>query len=181
MKYCSDCGETVEHIIPPGDDHRRYVCTACGSIHYQNPKVIVGTLPVYQQKVLLCKRAIEPRKGFWTLPAGFMENKETTLEGALRESVEEAGATVVGCEFYRLFDLPHISQVYVFYRGEVKGGVFQAGTESLEVALFDEQDIPWDDLAFPVVRQTLQEYFEDRKKGVYPVRSSTIERLIPKV
>ncbi|MGK0442892.1 MAG: ADP-ribose pyrophosphatase YjhB (NUDIX family) [Pseudohongiellaceae bacterium] len=180
MKYCSECGETVERVIPEGDDHHRHVCTSCKTIHYHNPKVIVGTLPIYQQKVLLCKRAIEPRKGFWTLPAGFMENKETTLEGALRESMEEAGARVVNTNLYRLFDLPHISQVYVFYRGEVEEGFFQAGPESLEVALFEEQDIPWQDLAFPVVSQLLKEYFDDRKQDIYPIRHSAIERLIPK-
>ena len=180
MKFCSDCGETVEQRIPPGDNHKRYICSACGSIHYQNPKVIVGTLPVYQQQVLLCKRAIEPRKGFWTLPAGFMENKETTEQGALRESLEEAGASIVAPQFYRLFDLPHISQVYVFYRGELDAGQYQAGPESLDVKLFDEADIPWDELAFPVVKHLLKEYFEDRKRDIYPVRSSTIERLIPK-
>lgn len=180
MKYCSHCGETVAHRIPPGDTHKRYVCDSCGVIHYHNPKVIVGALPIYNEQVLLCKRAIEPRKGFWTLPAGFMENKETTLEGALRETIEEAGAQVINPEFYRLFDLPHISQVYVFYRGEVAEGKFSAGAESLAVKLFDEAEIPWESLAFPVVKQLLREYFEDSKKGEYPVRSSTIERLIPK-
>ncbi|MCR8922572.1 NUDIX hydrolase [Dasania sp. GY-MA-18] len=180
MKFCSLCGEPVEQLIPAGDNRRRYVCSSCEHIHYQNPKVIVGTLPLYEGKVLLCKRAIEPRKGYWTLPAGFMENQETSLQGALRESLEEAGATVINPAFYRLFDLPHISQVYVFYRGELQDGHYEPGAESSEVALFSEEQIPWDELAFPVVTELLREYFVDRQSGVYPVRSSSIERLIPK-
>ncbi|WP_339669959.1 NUDIX hydrolase [Dasania marina] len=180
MKFCSICGESVEQLIPAGDNRRRYVCSSCEHIHYQNPKVIVGTLPLYEGNVLLCRRAIEPRKGFWTLPAGFMENHETSLEGALRESEEEAGAAVINPVFYRLFDLPHINQVYIFYRGDVAQGRYQAGAESTDVALFSEADIPWAELAFPVITELLKEYFIDRQSGVYPVRSSSIERLIPK-
>ncbi|ARN76105.1 NUDIX hydrolase [Oceanicoccus sagamiensis] len=175
MKYCSECGQTVSKKIPEGEDRLRYVCTSCDTIHYQNPRIIVGTLPVYGEQVLLCRRAIEPRKGFWTLPAGFMENGETTLEGAVRESWEEARANLGNENLYRLFDLPYINQVYMFYRADLADLNFSAGPESLDVALFDEADIPWDEIAFPVVADTLREFFEDRKQGVYPVRVSNTE------
>lgn len=175
MKYCSQCGQQVERRIPEDDDRMRYICTGCDTIHYQNPKMVVGTLPIYGDQVLLCRRAIEPRKGFWTLPAGFMENSETTVAGALRESWEEARAKIEAPVLYRMFDLPFISQVYIFYRGQLENGAFDVGPESLEVKLFDEQDIPWDEIAFPVVVETLKEYFEDRKLGEYPVRVSEIE------
>ncbi len=175
MKFCSDCGQGLVREIPEGDDRLRYVCTACQAIHYQNPKIIVGTLPVYGEQVLLCRRAIEPRKGFWTLPAGFMENGETTLAGAQRETREEAQACIINETLYRLFDLPYISQVYMFYRGDLLDGEYGIGPESLEVELFTEEQIPWDEIAFPVVVETLQEFFEDRKKGEFPVRVSAID------
>ena len=176
MKYCSVCGHTVSQKIPKDDDRLRYVCDSCGTIHYQNPRIIVGTLPVYGDQVLLCRRAIEPRKGLWTLPAGFMENGETTLEGAVRESWEEARATLTNENLYRLFDLSYIDQVYMFYLADLADENFSAGPESLDVRLFNEADIPWDEIAFPVVTDTLKEFFEDRKKGVFPVRISSTER-----
>ena len=176
MKYCSDCGHTVSQKIPKGDDRLRYVCDNCGAIHYQNPRIIVGTLPVYGDQVLLCRRAIEPRKGFWTLPAGFMENGETTVEGAVRESWEEARARLSNEKLYRLFDLSYIDQVYMFYLADLVDGEFSAGPESLDVKLFNETDIPWDEIAFGVVVDTLKEFFEDRKKGLFPVRISNTER-----
>lgn len=172
MKYCSDCGERVSKRIPEGDDRPRYVCDGCEAIHYQNPRTIVGTLPVLGDQVLLCRRAIEPRKGFWTLPAGFMENGETTLEGAVRETWEEARASIVNESLYRLYDLPHINQVYIFYRGDLASEEFGPGPESTEVRLFTELEIPWDELAFPVVTVTLREWYSDRQQGVYPVRAS---------
>ncbi len=175
MKYCSECGHTVSKKIPEGEDRLRYVCDNCEAIHYQNPRIIVGTLPVYGEQVLLCRRAIEPRKGFWTLPAGFMENGETTLEGAVRESWEEARANLGNESLYRLFDLPYINQVYMFYLAELADKNFSSGPESLDVQLFDEADIPWDEIAFPVVADTLREFFEDRKQGVFPVRISNTE------
>ncbi len=177
MQYCSACGATVSKRVPDGDDRQRYVCDSCGEIHYQNPRVIVGTLPVMDEKVLLCRRAIEPRKGFWTVPAGFMENGETTLEGARRETWEEAMADVGNMEIYRLFDLPHINQVYIFYRGDLKDGRYGVGQESLEVELFTEQTIPWDEIAFPVVTEVLQEFFSDRGSGHFPVRASDVAPL----
>ena len=170
MKFCSECGHSVSLKIPELDTKQRFVCEPCGIIHYQNPRIITGCLPVYKGKVLLCRRAIEPRKGFWTLPAGFMENNETVLEGALRETWEEAEAKVVDAHLYRLFDLPAISQVYVFFRGTVSDGAFGVGVESTETQLFDEDSIPWDELAFPVVGETLRDYFNDRISESYPVR-----------
>ncbi|MFA7553004.1 MAG: NUDIX hydrolase [Spongiibacteraceae bacterium] len=175
MKYCSDCGQSVQKIIPEGDNRLRYVCSSCDTIHYQNPRVIVGTIPVCGEQVLLCRRAIEPRKGFWTVPAGFMENGESTLEGAVRETWEEARAKVTNAMFYRLFDLPYIDQVYIFYRADLQDKQYAAGPESLEVVLFHEHEIPWDEIAFPVVVDVLKELFEDRKGGEFPVRASGVD------
>ena len=170
MKFCSSCGSSVILQIPVGDDRQRFVCTSCEIIHYTNPRVIVGCLPVYEDKVLLCKRAIEPRKNYWTLPAGFMENGETTEEAALRETWEEARARLQQQELYMLFNLPHINQVYMFFRGELADLEFSAGEESLEVRLFHEHEIPWDELAFPTVGKTLKQYFLDRQEQSFPVR-----------
>ena len=175
MKFCSSCGQPVELRVPDGDDRDRHVCISCGTIHYQNPRIIVGMLATHGDRVLLCRRAIEPRLGYWTLPAGFMENNETTVQGAHRETWEEAHARVVNEVFYRVFDLPHISQVYMFYRGELLDGGYGIGPESSEVALFHEHEIPWHELAFPVVQETLREFFEDRRSGHYPVRVSLID------
>lgn len=175
MKFCSQCGATVALQIPVGDDRERHVCSACEAIHYINPKVIVGCLPTVGERILLCKRAIEPRYGKWTLPAGFMENGETSAAGAARETREEAAATAIDLELYRIFDVPHISQVYLFYRCHLENDSFGIGPESLETALFTEQEIPWEELAFPVVREMLQEYLVDRKTGQYPIRNSVIE------
>ena len=174
MKSCSSCAHEVVRKIPEGEDRERDVCPSCGEIFYVNPKIIVGCIPTVGDQVLLCKRAIEPRYGKWTLPAGFMENRETTAEGAAREMWEEAEARAVDMALYRIFDVPHISQVYVFYRCEVLDGQFGAGSESLESALYSEADIPWDELAFPVVIEMLREFFEDRKTQEFPVRNSTI-------
>ena len=176
MKFCPQCGSSVEFKVPEGDDRERHVCDQCDVIHYHNPKVIVGCLPEHDGKVLLCKRAIEPRYGYWTLPAGFMENRETTAEGAAREMVEEAAAVATDTTLYRVFDVPHISQVYVFYRCGIEGGSYGIGPESLESKLFSEDEIPWNDLAFPVVHELLQEFFDDRRSENYPVRHSVISR-----
>lgn len=176
MKYCSQCGDSVTHKIPEGDNRLRFVCGSCDIIHYQNPRIIAGCLPIFGDQVLLCKRAIEPRKGFWTLPAGFLENGETTADGAMRETVEEANAHVEIDNLYTVFSLPHISQVYMFFKATMPKPEFSAGTESLEVELFDEADIPWDELSFPAITQTLEHYFNDRKNDAYPTRYSSIER-----
>ncbi|MDP5072102.1 MAG: NUDIX hydrolase, partial [Congregibacter sp.] len=142
MKFCSQCGGSIALRIPQGDDRDRFICDACDHIHYVNPRVIVGCLPIYEDKVLLCKRAIEPRHGLWTMPAGFMENGETTEEGAARETWEEARARVSNLHLYRVFDVPYISQVYMFYRCSLDDGLFGVGPESLEPARYSEQDIP---------------------------------------
>lgn len=172
MKYCHHCASELTHKIPPGDDKLRHCCESCDSIFYQNPNNVVGTLPFFEDKVLLCRRAIEPRLGKWTLPAGFMENGESSLEGAVRETREEAGAELLLREdsLYTLFNLPKINQVYLFFRAELANLDFAAGAESLEVALFREEEIPWDELAFPVVVSTLRHYFEDRQTQSFPVR-----------
>ena len=176
MNFCTSCGNSVTLRIPEGDDRERYVCTSCELIHYTNPRVIVGCVPVYEGKVLLCKRAIEPRKNYWTLPAGFMENGETTPEGAARETWEEARAKVSNLQLYRVFDVPYISQVYMFYRCDIDDGSYGVGPESLESALYTEDEIPWDEIAFPVVIETLREYFRDVEKERFPVRVSEIDR-----
>ena len=157
------------------DDRERYVCTECQAIHYSNPKVIVGCLPSVGDKILLCKRAIEPRFGKWTLPAGFMENGETSAAGAARETWEEASAKAIDLQLYRIFDVPHISQVYLFYLCHLENNDFGVGPESLEVQLFSEQEIPWDELAFPVVVEMLREFIADRKKESFPIRNTVID------
>ena len=172
MKYCCDCAALLEVRIPEGDERPRHCCHCCGSIHYQNPKNVVGTLPVYGDQILLCKRAISPRIGKWTLPAGFMENGESSLTGAIRETKEEAGAVVIAKEnsLYTLFNLPGINQMYLFFRVELANLKFSPGIESEEVALFSESQIPWEEIAFPVVKTTLKQYFQDIKSNNFPMR-----------
>ncbi|MCZ6501047.1 MAG: NUDIX hydrolase [Gammaproteobacteria bacterium] len=174
MKFCSQCGSPVSHRIPDGDNLHRYICDACDTIHYQNPRIITGCLPIHEDKVLLCKRAINPRAGMWTLPAGFLENSETVTQGALRETSEEANANAEIIGLYTVFSLPHISQVYMFFRAQLIDLDYSAGEETLETRLFEEPEIPWDELAFPVITQTLKHYFEDRKADSFPVRSLEI-------
>jgi ADP-ribose pyrophosphatase YjhB (NUDIX family) len=161
VKFCSACGASVSLRIPAGDHRERFVCTRCETIHYQNPKIVAGTIPEWDGRILLCRRAIEPRYGLWTLPAGFMENGETTEQAAMRETWEEAGARIQITSLYSIFSIPHISQVYMLFRGELLGGVYKPGQESLECELFDALTVPWEQLAFPVVRETLQRYFAD--------------------
>lgn len=175
MNFCSECGGGIELRIPPGDDRNRFVCRDCDFVHYVNPRVIVGCLPIHGDRVLLCRRAIEPRRGLWTLPAGFMENGETTEQGAARETWEEARARVSDMHLYRVFDVPHISQVYLFYRCTVDDGLFGVGPESLESDLFSASEIPWDEIAFPVIRETLDAYLADRGSGRFPVAVQTIQ------
>jgi ADP-ribose pyrophosphatase YjhB (NUDIX family) len=174
VKYCSSCGQSVGRRIPNGDNRERFVCDACGTIHYQNPKIVTGCLSVYGDQVLLCRRAIQPRAGLWTLSAGFLENGETSTAGAVRETFEEACANVSVEGLYTVFNLPHISQVYMFFRASLVDLDFRPGWESTDVRLFHEHEIPWGELAFPVVRDTLQHYFIDRTTGVYPVRVGDI-------
>lgn len=167
MKYCSLCGQSIEIIIPEGDNRERHVCINCGEIHYQNPKIVTGCIPEWENKILLCKRAIEPRYGLWTLPAGFMENDETNMEGASREAMEEANADMRNMQLYTVFSIPHINQIYTMYRGVLHNGQSSPGDESLEVKLVTEEDIPWNELAFPVVIETLKLYFQDKKRGEF--------------
>ena len=174
MNFCSNCGARVVFRIPDGDTLPRYVCDACGTIHYQNPKMVVGCIPEWDGRILLCKRGIEPRYGLWTLPAGFLENGETAPEGALRETLEEANARVELGPLYTFISLPHISQVYVMFRARLLDLDFGAGTESLEVRLFGEEQIPWDHLAFRTMSLTLEHYFADRGKGAFGVHTGTI-------
>lgn len=174
MNFCSHCGHPVEFRTVPDDDRLRHVCLSCQTIHYQNPKIVCGCLATWQGRILLCRRAIEPRLGYWTLPAGFMENGETTLEGALRETWEEAQALVVEAELYCVFNIPSISQVYMMFRGEMTSDQHSSGVESLETALFAEQDLPWHELAFPAVRSTLDYYLKDRKNNTYPLHMADL-------
>jgi ADP-ribose pyrophosphatase YjhB (NUDIX family) len=176
MKYCSYCGAEVEVKVPDGDNRPRHVCINCSTIHYQNPKIVVGCIPVWQTKILLCRRAIEPRYGLWTIPAGFMENGETSQQGAARETLEEACARVEVEGLYTLFNLPHINQVYLLFRSRLLDLDFAAGEESLEVGLFEEQEIPWERLAFPVIKESLRLFYADRETGQYPLRGGTIIR-----
>lgn len=175
MNFCSHCGHPVVQKVPEGDSRERFVCENCLTIHYQNPKIVCGCVPVWQDKVLLCRRAIEPRRGLWTLPAGFMENGETTPEAAARETWEEAAARVAMGELYAVFNIRHINQVYMMFRAELQDGVYGVGEESLETRLFHEEEIPWDELAFPSITRTLRYYFEDRKTGVFPFRMRDLE------
>jgi ADP-ribose pyrophosphatase YjhB (NUDIX family) len=176
MKFCSECGAPVELRTPPGDDRPRYVCTICATIHYQNPKLVIGAIPEWEDgRILLCRRAIEPRYGLWTLPAGFMENGETTAEAAARETLEEANGRIEVGEPYSMYSLPYISQVYLLFRSRLLDMNFSPGAESLEVGLFEERDIPWDDIAFRPVRFTLQHFFADRKAGCFLFRSGNLE------
>jgi ADP-ribose pyrophosphatase YjhB (NUDIX family) len=165
MNYCSACGAVVTLAVPRGDDRPRHVCGQCGEIHYQNPRLIAGCIPIWEDKVLLCRRAIEPRHGFWTLPAGFMENGETTQEAAARETLEEATARVEVGELFSVIDIPYINQVYMLFTGRLVDTRFSPGGESLEVALLAEPEIPWERIAFPSIQKTLRWYFDDLKTG----------------
>jgi ADP-ribose pyrophosphatase YjhB (NUDIX family) len=177
MRFCSHCGsDGIALRVPDGDNLPRYVCTACGTIHYQNPKVVVGCLAEWENRVLLCRRAIEPRYGLWTLPAGFLENGETIFAGAARETLEEASARIELRDLYTMISLPQISQIYVMFRARLVDLDFGPGSESLEVRLFREDEIPWEELAFRTITRTLRLYFLDRKLGTFPTRVSTLVR-----
>jgi len=167
MNFCSHCGAPLRLAIPPGENLPRHVCDTCGTIHYENPKLIIGCIAEWDGRILLCRRAIEPRHGWWTLPAGFMENAETTEQAALRETLEEANARVELSALFTLFNVPHINQVHLFFRGHLLDLDYRPGIESLEVALFREEEIPWEQVAFASVRETLRHYFSDRRAGKY--------------
>lgn len=175
MKFCSNCGAPVQLRVPPGDTLPRFVCDACHTIHYQNPRMVVGCIPEWEERILLCRRAIEPRLGLWTVPAGYMENGETTFQGALRETLEEANARVEIGPLYALYNIPHINQVYILFRGRLLDLDVSPGAETLEVRLFAENEIPWDTIAFASVRNTLTHYYQDRRSGEFKFHLGTIE------
>ena len=160
MNYCSQCGKTVSSVIPEGDNRERYVCDSCKTIHYQNPNNIAGAILTWQDKVLLCKRAIQPRYGQWTLPAGFMENDETIAQAAARESMEEANARAGALKLFGVFSMPYISQVYLMFSGNLISDDIAPGAESLEVGLFTRDQIPWQEIAFPVMCHSLELFFK---------------------
>jgi ADP-ribose pyrophosphatase YjhB (NUDIX family) len=176
VNYCSNCGAPVSILVPPDDNRPRHVCGTCGTIHYQNPRIVTGTVPLWQDRVLLCRRAIAPRNGFWTLPAGFLELGETTAGGALRETLEEAQARVELQDLYTLLHVPHVDQVHLMYRAALQDLDFSPGTESSDVRLFALGEIPWDELAFQSVRQTLRFLVDDRPTQRYPLRVGDILR-----
>lgn len=169
MNFCSNCGSPVRYAVPDGDNRLRHICTSddCGIVHYTNPNIVAGCLIEHGDKLLLCQRAIEPRYGLWTLPAGFLENGESVEDGAKRETREEAEADVDILGLYSMFSLTHINQVYMLFRARLQEPVFRAGEESLDVRLFEESEIPWREIAFPVIHQTLRHYFEDRRQGAF--------------
>ena len=172
--HCRVCGAAAEYRIPPDDNRERATCTACGEIHYENPINVVGTLPVWGDQVLLCRRNIEPRYGFWTLPAGFLELGESTAEGALRETDEEAGATIELQELFSMISVLRVGQVHLFYRARLLDDRFAPGSETLEARLFDEGELPWDELAFRTVRITLEHFFADRRRGRFEFHSEAL-------
>jgi len=165
MNFCSDCGKPVSKKIPSGDNLPRFVCDSCQAIHYHNPKIVAGCIPEWESAILLCRRAIEPKSGLWTFPAGFMEIGEGAEEAARRETSEEAQAQVEITRLHSVISLPHIGQVYLTFIGRLLGKQFGAGLESLEVQLFERAMIPWDEIAFPVVKDALRRYFEDLSRG----------------
>jgi len=177
VKFCSNCGSSdIEHKIPEGDNRLRHCCPHCDMVFYENPKIVTGCIAQWQNKILMCKRAIEPRVGTWTLPAGFMENHETIQEAAARETFEEATARTSNLELFAIYNLPHISQVYVIFKADVVDGKASSGIESLETEFMDEAEIPWPDLSFPIITETLNLYFEDRARGEFSMHTGEITR-----
>jgi ADP-ribose pyrophosphatase YjhB (NUDIX family) len=167
MKFCGECGKSVSKRVPQGDNLPRFVCDSCQAIHYHNPKIVAGCIPEWKDRILLCRRAIEPKSGLWTYPAGFMEIGESTEEAARRETLEEAGAQVSITRLHSVLSLPHIGQVYLTFIGRLDAEAFEAGAESLDVRLFERRDIPWDDIAFPVVEDALRRYVQDAAGGTF--------------
>ena len=175
MNYCSNCGSSnISFKIPLGDSHPRHVCDDCNAIFYSNPKLVVGSIPVFENKLLLCKRAIEPRFGFWTLPAGYMENGETITEGAIRETKEEANAEIQNLKLYTIFNIPRISQIYVLFNADLKNLNYKPGEETSDVQLFTESNIPWNLIAFSSIKVTIEKYYKDSITGKFPSYIGTI-------
>jgi ADP-ribose pyrophosphatase YjhB (NUDIX family) len=180
QKFCSQCGSLLTRSIPPDDNRLRDVCEQCGAVHYQNPRNVVGVLPVWQDKILLCRRAIEPRMNKWTLPAGFMELGETTAQGAMLETQEEAGVQIELGPLYTVIDVPHAEQVHFFYLAKVLSDELNPGPETLEAGFFEEKDIPWDQLAFRTIITTLEHFMQDRRDGAFPIHYYDIPYPPPK-
>lgn len=176
MKYCPSCGADMERRIPPGDNRERDVCSRDGEVFYSNPRVVVGTVTEQDGRILMCKRAIEPRKHFWTLPAGFLELRETATDAGIRETLEEACAVVEIDGLFSFVNVTHIGQIHMFYRAHMTEPGFEAGPESLEVRFMTEDEIPWSQLAFPTVFLTLSRYFEDRRSGQFQVHDVGLEK-----
>ena len=174
IKHCRACGTPVAYLIPKDDNRERAVCPACATVHYENPLNVVGTVPIWGAQVLLCKRAIEPRHGFWTLPAGFLELGESTAQGALRETVEESGAQVDLGPLFSVLDVARVGQVHLFYLATMRSQALAPGIETLEARLFREDEVPWDEIAFRTVRETLRYFFDDRRRGQFSVHSAEI-------
>ena len=174
IKHCRVCGAAVSYRTPADDNRDRAICDSCGEIHYENPINVVGTVPVWGDQVLLCRRNIEPRYGMWTLPAGFLELGESTADGALRETVEEAGARVEMQELFTVLNVVRVGQVHFFYRARMLDTTLDPGPETIEARLFREDEVPWDELAFRTVRQTLEYFFADRRSGHYGVHAGDI-------
>jgi ADP-ribose pyrophosphatase YjhB (NUDIX family) len=174
-----ECGARLVLRVPEGDSRPRHICPRCGEIHYLNPKLVIGCIAEWDGRILLCRRAIEPRYGFWTLPAGFMENGESTAQAALRETTEEACARAAIEQLFALVSIPHIDQVHLFYRARMLDAGFGAGEESLETKLFDEAGIPWERLAFRSVALCLEAYFQDRRAGAFGFHESTLSPPMP--
>jgi ADP-ribose pyrophosphatase YjhB (NUDIX family) len=176
VKFCNSCGGELVLALPPHDTRERHVCTACSTVHYENPRVVAGCIPEWQGRILLCKRSIEPRAGLWNLPAGFMETGETVAETALRETGEEANARVELLGLYSIMNLPHISQVYFMFRARLLDPDFSPGHETADARLFGPAEIPWGELAFPTVQHTLRFYLDDLDSGNYRFRMGDIVR-----
>lgn len=173
-KFCSECGARTNNGVPPGDNRERAICAVCGAVHYENPKLVVGCIVEQDDNILLCRRSIKPQRGKWTLPAGYLENNETLAQGALRETFEESGADVELLGPYRLFDLPAINQIYLLFRARLVDCPFTATTESSEIRLFHSMDIPWHQIAFPVISTTLRHYLDDAAADHFPFKNHTI-------
>ncbi|MBB6520739.1 NUDIX hydrolase [Pseudoteredinibacter isoporae] len=174
MNFCSDCGHKLILAIPAGDLRERHICNQCSRIHYENPKLVVGVIAHWQDQVLLCRRGIEPQKGLWCLPAGFMENGESSDEGAMREAEEETRAQLEIESLYAVYNLPHINQTYMYYLAKLITPKVEAGLETLEAQLFKQHEIPWSQLAYPSIAAALQQFFIDQKRGQFPLIHETI-------
>lgn len=174
IRHCKLCGGAVLYSVPADDNRERATCTVCANIHYENPINVVGTVPAWGDQVLLCRRNIEPRYGFWTLPAGFLEMGETTAQGAVRETIEEAGANIELQDLFTVLNVVRVGQLHLYYRARLLDTRFAPGPETIEAQLFREDQVPWEQLAFRTVRETLERYFEDHRKGAYSIHCGDI-------